>query len=197
MVVLFLVFWEASTLFSTFHCCFLGMPVWKKIVFEISLESCSIPSVPFFPYALSVEGLRHLKSLELHKLLYLWRGSMCPVLCVSCTLAAASRDLTRLSFNLFSTVMMFFIRKCVTCGFYFFHVSTQWCLMSRSTASLKAEKWCNSYSIILFSFTGCDNFLMLPNGEASIFLSLGHPTVQFLQERQDKYPVYLYIQFSR
>ena len=176
--LIFSVLRNVHTVFCISLSCYLGTPVFtkKEFVFEISLKSCSIPSIPLFPYTFSVEGRRHFKFLELHKLLYLWCRSMCPpVFCVSCALATASRDLTRLSFKLFSTVMMLFIRKHVTCGFYFFHVSTQWCLMSRSTTSLKAEKWCNSHSIILFSFTGCDNFLMLPNGEASIFLSLGHP----------------------
>ena len=62
----------------------------KQIVFEISLKSCSIPSVPFFPYAFSGEGLRHFKSLELHKLLYLWRSSQFNVSCLLCFLHPGS-----------------------------------------------------------------------------------------------------------
>ena len=126
--LIFSVLRNVHTVFRISLCCFLGTPVFtkKEFVFEISLKSCSIPSIPLFPYTFSVEGRRHFKFLELHKLLYLWCRSMYPpVFCVSCALATASRDLTRLSFKLFSTVMMLFIRKHVTCGFYFFHVSTQ------------------------------------------------------------------------
>ena len=92
MVVLFLVFWEASTLFFCISLLFFRYASLKKqIVFEISLKSCSIPSVPFFPYAFSGEGLRHFKSLELHKLLYLWRSSQFNVsFCLLCFLHPGS-----------------------------------------------------------------------------------------------------------